>query len=167
MQASLATYAKKFARLKRSSVNGGAPHKPILLLAVLHEAMQGRVEKGRVYISPELIAAFRSYWNQLVHTQHDCLMALPFFHMHTEGFWTLVQKPGELRLDAIKQFTKSLVRLDAAVEYAQLTPDLALLIVDNEANALLRTTLLETYFPQARKGPDPVPYGQQEIFDNI
>lgn len=50
---SLAKYVKAFALLCRAPTNGGAPHKPILLLAVLHEAMQGRVEKGRVYISPE------------------------------------------------------------------------------------------------------------------
>jgi hypothetical protein len=53
---SIADYIKAFTRLRRSSTNGGAPHKPILLLSVLHWAEEGGLEDERVRITPELVA---------------------------------------------------------------------------------------------------------------
>jgi putative restriction endonuclease len=163
----VSTYIKAFTRLRRSSTNGGAPHKPILLLAVLQWAAQGGIERGQVFITPELVALFRSNWNHLVSGKFDCLMSLPFFHMRTEGFWKLVPRQGAIDLENMAQFTKSLTRLDAAIAYAQLNDDLFALMLDKEANMLLQQTLLQRYFPDAPKSNSPTPYGQLDIFPDI
>jgi putative restriction endonuclease len=167
MTSPIITYIKAFNRLRRAPTNGGAPHKPVLLLSVLQLAAQGGIEHGQVFITPELIALFRSNWNQLVTTRHDPLMAQPFFHMKTEGFWKLIPKAGAIDLDHVAQFTKSLIRLDAAIEYAQLNDDLFALMQDNVANLTLQHALLHHYFPKAPLASSPAPYGQLDMFTDI
>jgi putative restriction endonuclease len=165
---SIADYIKAFTRLRRSSTNGGAPHKPILLLSVLHWAEEGGLEDDRVRITPELVALFRSYWNALVTTQHDCLMSLPFFHMKTEGFWHLEPRSGFVDMLNMNAFTKSLVKLDAAIECARLDVPLAALMRDPAHNALLREALLTKYFPDApRNLPTTGSSGQYELFSTL
>lgn len=164
---SIANYIRAFTRLRRASTNGGAPHKPVLLLSVLQLAAQGGIVRGQVFITPELIALFRSNWNRLVTTRHDPLMAQPFFHMKTEGFWKLIPKEGTIDLDSMAQFTKSLIRLDAAIEYAQLNDDLFALMLDTDSNLTLQHALLHRYFPDAPLTGGPVPYGQLDMFTDI
>jgi len=146
---------KAFTRLRRA--NGIAPHKPVLLLSVLQWAVQGGVQHGQVFITPELIALFRTNWSRLVTTRHDPLMAQPFFFMKSEGFWTLVPKEGVMDMNGLAQFTKSLVRLDAAIAYAQLNDDLAALMLDSTANQMLQRALLHRHFPNAPLANSPVP----------
>lgn len=139
----------------------------MLLLSVLQLAAQGGIAHGQVFISPELIALFRSNWNHLVTTRHDPLMALPFFYMRSEGFWKLVPKAGAIDLEGIAQFTKSLTRLDAAIDYAQLNEDLFALMLDTNSNLTLQHALLHRYFPDAPLTGAPVPYGQMDMFSDI
>jgi putative restriction endonuclease len=167
MTAALPYYTKAFTRLRRASNNGGAPHKPILLLSVLQLAAQGNIHRGQVFITPELIALFRSNWNRLVTSRHDPLMAQPFFHMRSEGFWTLVPKAGAIDLEGMAQFTKSLIRLDAAIEYAQLNDDLFAIMQDMEGNLTLQHAILHRYFPEAPLAVSPAPYGQLDMFTDI
>lgn len=165
MQAALPSYIKVFTKLRRA--NGIAPHKPILLLSVLQLVAQGGIAHGQVFITPELIALFRTNWNRLVTTRHDPLMAQPFFHMKTEGFWKLVPREGTMDLDGMPQFTKSLVRLDAAIQYAQLNDDLFALMQDADTNLTLQHALLHRYFPDAPLTGGPAPYGQLDMFNDI
>ncbi len=51
MTAALPYYIKAFTRLRRASNNGGAPHKPILLLSVLQLAAEGNIHRGQVFIT--------------------------------------------------------------------------------------------------------------------
>jgi putative restriction endonuclease len=167
MHPALPIYIRSFTRLRRASTNGGAPHKPILLLSVLQLVAQGGIERGQVFITSELIALFRTNWSRLVTTRHDPLMAQPFFHMKTEGFWTLIPKEGTLDLDGMAQFTKSLVRLDAAIAYAQLNDDLFALMQHAESNLTLQHALLHRYFPDAPLTEVPMPYGQLDMFTDL
>lgn len=167
MNTALTRYINSFTTLRRAPTNGGAPHKPILLLAVLQLAAQGAIERGQVFITPELVALFRSNWQQLVHTQHDCLMAMPFFHLKSSGFWNLIPKTGALDINKLSQFTKSLTRLDSAVEYAQLDVELFTLMMDAEANGMLQFALMEKYFPNAVLDGEVLKRGQMEIFTDI
>jgi len=163
---SLAKYIKAFSKLRVAPTNGGAPHKPILLLSVLQMAQAGAILYGQVFITPELVAAFRSNWNVLVHTKHDCLMSLPFFHLKSEGFWQLVPKGGTIDINTMNAFSKSLVKLDAAIEYAQLNTDLAALIQNPHDNQLLQQAILHKYFPH-HTIKDYLPKGQLEIFNDL
>lgn len=167
MDEALLKYVKAFTRLRVAPTNGGAPHKPILLLSVLQLALQGGVLRGRVDISPELVALFRSNWKVLVHTQHDCVMAMPFFHLKTSGFWKLVPKHGQLDVNGLSSFTKSLTKLDAAIDHAQLDMELAALMRDPEKNRVLQEAILQKYFPDVRLDGYDAAKGQLEIFHSV
>ncbi len=139
-------YIQCFDKLKRDRSKGGAPHKPILLLAVIAQYEACLIVGNRIYITPELVSAFKSYWSALVTTEHSMIFALPFFHMKSEPFWKLVAHPGhEITLQSGAPL-KSFGPLTRTVAYAQLDCNLSELLSDNESRALLRSSLLATYF---------------------
>lgn len=72
--------------------NGPAPHKPILLLAVLDSFEAGEIVENWVEISDDLLQRFYDNWNALVKTDHVPNFALPFFHLKNERgrFWKLI-----------------------------------------------------------------------------
>jgi putative restriction endonuclease len=52
-------YLHKFQKLRQGGTPyGKAPHKPILLLSVLHQIEQGRVTDNRLYLTPEWVNLF-------------------------------------------------------------------------------------------------------------
>jgi putative restriction endonuclease len=69
---------------------GKAPHKPILLLSGLQLIKKGDIQTNRIYITGELVIAFKSNWNRLVETNHTPNFSLPFFYLNSEPFWRLV-----------------------------------------------------------------------------
>ena len=87
-------YSKAFSRLRVNRSKGLAPHKPILLLSVIGLIGQGKIKQNQIPLSPELIASFLEYWSQLETEAYRPDIALPFFHMKSEGFWHLRAKPG-------------------------------------------------------------------------
>ncbi len=149
-----------FTHLHRDSKKGGAPHKPILLLAIIHEYELGRITDNRIFITPELTHSFSVFWNQFVTTEHDQRFALPFYHLSGEKgkWWQLVpnvgceiwiENPGSMR---------SFGNLSAAVAYAEIDLNLASLFLIKESRDVLKQMVLKTYFPQ--KSTQPI--GNQE-----
>jgi putative restriction endonuclease len=61
----LSYYANKFQRLRVDRAHGVAPHKPILLLAVIERFERGRCLENRIKLSPELNQTFLKYWSYL------------------------------------------------------------------------------------------------------
>ncbi len=153
MQATnLAYYVKAFTSLRRDYKYGGAPHKPILLLSILKLIEDGLIYENKIYISPELVSQFKSYWNLLVHTPHTANFSLPFYHLINEksGFWHLRKKTGlEIGLTTSNS-VKSFRSLAEAVDYAYFDEVLFLLLTQPENRELLRQALIEKYFPEAR-----------------
>ncbi len=146
MEHELEKFCRLFKKLKRASSNGGAPHKPILLLAVLEGVRRGEITSNRIYITPELILCFREIWSKLVLTQHNLNFALPFFHMRTEPFWKLVCKPNMEIAVTSSNSIKSFKTLNEALAYAEIDLKLFLLLVDPVTNGVLNITLLKEYF---------------------
>jgi putative restriction endonuclease len=139
-------YCRLFGKLKRAHQNGGAPHKPILLLAILKSVESQVINSNRFYITPELIMNFRELWSKLVATKHQMNFALPFFHMRTEPFWNLVTKPGTFISLTSSHSIKSLGSLNESIQYAELDVELMLLMTDPEMNAILTKYILQQYF---------------------
>ncbi len=138
-----------FTHLRRDSKNGGAPHKPILLLAIIHEYELGHIPDHKIYISPELTHSFSLFWNQLVTTAHDPRFALPFFHLTGEkgNWWQLMPNVGcELWIENAGSM-RSFGNLSAAVAYAMIDINLATLLLNQESRNILKQVLLKTYFP--------------------
>ncbi len=147
----LEKYLKKFTSLRRDNKNGGAPHKPVLLLSVIEVYEDKVFYNNQVFIIPELVANFKRIWAQLVETKHHSIFALPFYHMKSEGFWKLIPNYGFEKLLASKASLKSsFMALKAAVYCAEIEQDLFALIQDEHCRNLLKIALLEQYFPNTK-----------------
>ncbi len=108
--------------------NGNAPHKPILLLAVLHAFDDGLITENRISPEAELIDLFLGYWSELVHSdRYQPRFFLPFFHLRNEASrsWKLHTSPGfeEHALTSTRS-VKSLGALIAFHAWAELRPDI-------------------------------------------
>lgn len=87
-------YARRFARLRTdksparwaSATSYRAPHKPLLLLAVLDLFEQGQMRSNRVPLSYELGETFIGYWERVLPFIRHGNLALPFFHLQSDGF---------------------------------------------------------------------------------
>lgn len=142
------TYLTAFRKLRVDRSHGApAPHKPILLLSILQAVTTGQINDNKVFITPELIASFKANWSQLVTSNHDCRLALPFFHLRSEGFWTLIARQGNDSQLLLASSISSINQLDSLVEYALLDDALFALMCHEEVNALLQAVLLQTWFP--------------------
>lgn len=91
-------YLKNLLTLNRApgKVKGTkAPHKPILLLAVVQLFEEGFLQRNEIAITPELVATFQKLWAQLVpEPQWQPRFFLPFFHLSGDGFWHLQLQTG-------------------------------------------------------------------------
>lgn len=151
MDRSLQKYVHRFAKLRQGVTSyGPAPHKPVLLLAVLRGMEEGWIAENRIELTPELVSAFKSIWQNLVTTGHSPLIAQPFFYMRSEKFWHHVPNPGYENWVKVTKNCKSIGVLHQAVAYAQLDPELFLLAMSPAHRAVLKRTLLESHFPQAQ-----------------
>ena len=145
----LAYYLYAFTHLHRDKKNGGAPHKPVLLLSILYEYEAGRITNNQISITPELTYTFSSYWNQLVSTNHSKGFALPFYHLKSEkgNWWQLIPNLGcELWIENAGSM-RSFGNLSAAIAYAQIDKNLADLLKNDQSRNLLHRAILDTYFP--------------------
>lgn len=144
----LSFYITAFKSLRRDSKNGGAPHKPVLLLSLIDSFEYGFYQDNKIYILPELIGFFKANWSRFVETDHDLRFALPFYHMQNETFWSLIPKAGcEIWVQS-KGSMRSLSNLETAVEYARIDNTLADLLKNKENRDVLRQIILEKYFPK-------------------
>lgn len=141
------TYIKYLTKLNRATNNGiKAPHKPILLLSILQLIRKGEITSNRIFITPELVLAFKSNWNTLVTTNNICTFALPFFHLKSEPFWHLTYlRSGAGALKSIS----TLKNLNDNIAFAEIDQPLFLLMTDTVTNTFLENILLEYYFPSS------------------
>jgi putative restriction endonuclease len=140
----------QFSKLKRSATNGGAPHKPILLLSILSLIRKGEISFNRIEITPSLVLEFKSIWARLVISQHTANFSLPFFHMRSEPFWRLVTKAGMIIPVTSSNSIKSLGSLKDSIAFAEIDKDLFDLLLDSVNSSILEDKLLELYFPETK-----------------
>lgn len=83
-------------RLKVDKARGNpAPHKPLLLLALLEMPEQNELPIGFLRLTPELAFRFTSYWSIVAHRRtHRPDVRLPFHYLQSDGFWTSCREDG-------------------------------------------------------------------------
>lgn len=167
MQETLQKYLKAFNKLRIDRAHGIAPHKPILLLSVLQAYQNGINDTPRIYISPELVALFKTNWSLLVTSNHDCRFALPFYHLKSDKFWKLKPYLGFENILKLTSSMRSFSNLNTAVDYAVINDDLLALMNDKTCNEILQQFLLNEYFPETKNNLIDSTAGQQELFDDI
>jgi len=142
-------YLKKFSKLRRDYKFGGAPHKPILLLAIINLIKKGEINNNFIEISPELVLEFKEIWSKLVETPHTPNFALPFYHMKSEPFWKLITKNGIEIPTTSSNSIKSLNALQESLLYAEIDSDL-FTIICSEDRIIFIDALLNQYFPNTK-----------------
>ncbi|MBV5348317.1 HNH endonuclease [bacterium] len=136
--------------LRRAPTKFGlAPHKPILLLAVVEGFENGYLWGKEVPISEELLTSFHNYWKLLVDTGNGANFSLPFFHLGSEksGFWKL-KVWGKKEIPVTKSNSiKSFKALCETVEYAVLSDEFAQALQNPTQRNEIKMALLKRYFP--------------------
>ena len=144
----LLRYIEDFQRLNTNSPNGKSRrYKPALLLAVLEGIESGLIQNRRIYITAELIAAFRKQLLALGATSpyQARHFAYPFYHLKSEEFWRLVEKPGKKIVLTTANSISGLGQLRDALDYALLDVSLWSLLTQDKTRAQLREVLLKKY----------------------
>lgn len=128
---------------------GKAPHKPILLLAVVDGFEKGYLRGKEVPICEELLTSFHDYWRLLVETGHDANFSLPFFHLSSEksGIWKLQAFYGKEIPVTKSNSIKSFKALKQTVAYAVLSDELTNALQNSEQRNEIKQTLIQHYFP--------------------
>lgn len=85
----LGYYSTRFNRLRVNRSYGIAPHKPILLLTVIHLIKSREIETNRIFLSQQLIKSFLETWLYLGSETHNPEISLPFFILEVINFGTL------------------------------------------------------------------------------
>nr|NQU88958.1 HNH endonuclease [Bacteroidota bacterium] len=143
-------YCFRFENLRRDYKNGGAPHKPILLISLIQAFQQGVYKATEITITPELVGLFKSNWKRLVETNHQCLFTLPFYHMSTEPFWKLIPNIGCEIWVKSKSSMRSFANLTTAIKYARIDKELKDLLLEKDESEVLLQFILEKYFPDTK-----------------
>jgi putative restriction endonuclease len=140
--------------------NHRAPHKPFLLLSVLDLAAQGDITSSFIEPSFDLAERFTRYWSLIMPVGATGNMAYPFYHMQSEGFWSLVPRPG-MEVDLQQRPVTSMTRLRGVILGANISEVFFHCINDNQCREQIRAALLHTYF-----SPDIRPILLRDASDN-
>jgi putative restriction endonuclease len=150
-------YIKKFSNLRTdknrnrypATAMHRAPHKPILLLAVMDLIEQGAINSNFIEPSMNLVDTFNNYISLVLPAGWKTSMAHPFPRLQTDGFWHRVTNPG---YDPEKDYNvTSIAKLSEIYSGARLDDELFIFMLDPENRTRLRTALIDTYFtPELR-----------------
>lgn len=131
-----------------------APHKPILLLAVIELIGEGYYSENRITPDEKLVKKFEDVWHRFIadSSPYSCTLSMPFYHLRGESFWSLV--PSE---EYEEHSEYSLYQLRKSFKYATLDNDLFGLLTMQMCRDKLSETIIDLYFGNAtvvrREGP--------------
>ena len=155
----LEQYKKAFSRLRADAIpgrwpeatNGRAPYKPLLLLTILDLVAQHEIKANFIEVNANLLEIFDLYWTKVIGPDKDANIALPFFHLKSEGFWHLIPQPGKEELLQTSSPIRSLRVLRMLVVGAKVDDELFGLMQQPDQRDDLRRILIERYFaPEMR-----------------
>ena len=154
MNGTIEKYVKQFAHLHTDTsrarwteeTHHRAPHKPLLLLAVIDLFAEGAISSNLIELTSELGETFTLYWARAMPPDRRGIIALPFFYLKSDGFWHLIAQPGKENILAATHKAGSVNQFLDLILGARLDEELYNLICVEESRNLLRTTLIETYF---------------------
>lgn len=157
----IATFIKYLASLNRApgatwteASKRRAPHKPILLLAVLDLIHRGLITSPFIDIAGDLIELtelFNLYWRRIVPLGQTSSIAFPFSRLDREPFWELIPLPGKTITPAIINNTSSVSYLRKHVLGAKLDEGLFQIMQISDGREALWEALLQSCFsPEAQ-----------------
>lgn len=90
----LQDYISCFTSMNCNNYRGQvAPHKAMMLIAVMEEIANGHTTNGFVPHNDRMVKAFEYTWQRYVGVSgvFNPVFATPFFHLSNEPFWTLMK----------------------------------------------------------------------------
>lgn len=139
-------YLRKFDQLRIDRSHGrAAPHKPILLLSIIELIERGVIRENKIELTPEIISTFLNYWNSLYPDQRG-IVALPFFHLKSDGFWHLLPNAGYEKSFKLIRHIKSSYQIRDMVKYAYLDIELFELLSSDKNRTTFRRLIINDYF---------------------
>jgi putative restriction endonuclease len=129
-----------------------APHKPLLLLAIIDRFAEGAYTANLIEFDDDLSEFFAIYWSLIDPPSVYGNIAMPLYHLESDTFWHLLPREGYE--DRLKYGGKihSIRKLRETVYGAKLDDGLYDLLQQQEARDTLRTVLINTYFaPEIRQ----------------
>ncbi len=160
-ESTLDYYLKAFARMNRATIRDiKAPHKPLLLLSILHLVRRGIIASNRITLSEELVREFKSLWAQYIgsdshmenfmvsenlsvccvlHYPFRCSIANPFYHLQHESFWRLVKSEDYVKR---KDYT-SIKQLRVCFSHAEMDEELFSFMAASESAKTIERNLTE------------------------
>lgn len=121
-----------------------APHKPLLLLAILDHVDRRILTDNLINPDFELVETFSRYWARIMPLGTSGNLAYPFFHLASEPFWHLVPRPEATFLAGKTITSVKLIR--EMYLGAKLDASLFQLLLEEPFRNHLRETLITTYF---------------------
>ena len=156
-------YIEAFTSLHTAKVKGHrAPHKAVLLLAVIDLMEEGEITSPSIELSDNLDRKFNAIWRRYLGESSIFTpdITKPFFHMQHEAFWKLVEHE-ETALVMVAEpspfvgsskETKdlpvggySIKAMRRAFAYAEIDQLLFSQLRNADARAMLRVVLINTY----------------------
>ena len=151
-----ADYIKQFTTLNRApgsvwteSTKRRAPHKPLLLLAVMDLIQRGVITTPFIDASVDLVELnelFSLYWRRIIPLGQTSSIAFPFSRLDREPFWHLVPHPGRQLTHAIINNTSTVTYLRKHILGATLDDELFLLMKSEASAGALREALFQSCF---------------------
>ncbi|OJU48057.1 MAG: hypothetical protein BGN96_05420 [Bacteroidales bacterium 45-6] len=156
MQEALNKYISLFSSLHTNKQKGmPAPHKAMLLLAVIDLVEAGVIKANEIELSDRLEQCFKHNWDRYIGRSviFAPKIGTPFFHLHSELFWKLIPfVGGEDTIETLRKgnpYATGTMRKH--FRYAKIDNELFELLKDEGVRAKLRTTLIAAYIqPQKR-----------------
>lgn len=138
-------------RVDRASKNP-APHKPLLLLAIIDQIEEGSITSNIVKLTPELAFRFLGYWEVISSRGRSIGRAeLPFFHLQSDGFLRHVAIPGlEAAIGSIRPTSIDL--LNKIISHAEIPEEFFDLMQNKGHRDAVRKTLIsgDWFFPEEK-----------------
>lgn len=139
-------YIDQFKKINVAKRDGlKAPHKAVLLLAVIDLVEQGVITTPKIELTEDLESTYQNLWNRYVYNTQTFQPRLttPFWHLSNEDFWRLRTYSGPPvsesdNASSVKSMREKIYALLDVVLFEELKK--------SENRAKLRVTLISNYF---------------------
>ncbi len=143
-------------RVDNDAEKGLAPHKPLLLLALLDLLEAGQLMDGWVTLSPDLILRFQNLWPIVAERRtNKGDIRMPFHALATDGVWRVFDedgRPSRARVTSVR------AKFDDSVLAG---------LGDFAFRSKLRRLLVATYFPPDEQVALAAALGFDSVLDSV
>lgn len=137
-----------------------APHKAMMLIAVMDEISNGHLTNGFVHHNDRMVKAFECAWRRYVDASSvfNPVFATPFFHLSNEPFWKLMKSDCY-----VEKKEYSLGALRESFYGAKLPDDLCQYMAEPARRQRSKRALLDKFIPKWNDNEDTWMLAESEI----